>query len=120
MQLQVFCGMLARIAQFADVLRDSREQLRQARRPPCITHISIQGTDPMLFVVICLIEAEGSCPAAFFAAFYRPEPHHPCSAELSVLQLWTSAWIPGRPCTEPPAVHPQPYRECATRPSWAT
>ena len=28
---QVFCGMLARVSQFADVMRDSREQLRQVR-----------------------------------------------------------------------------------------
>ena len=28
---QVFCGILARVAQFADVLRDSKEQLRQVR-----------------------------------------------------------------------------------------
>ena len=29
LSLQVFCGMLARVSQFADVMRDSREQLRQ-------------------------------------------------------------------------------------------
>ena len=27
--LQVFCGMLARIEQFVDVFRDSREQLKK-------------------------------------------------------------------------------------------
>lgn len=28
---QVFCGALARITQFADVLRDSKEQLRKVK-----------------------------------------------------------------------------------------
>ena len=36
--LQVFCGALARVAQFADVLRDSKEQLRQVTlRTPCLS-----------------------------------------------------------------------------------
>jgi hypothetical protein len=39
--LQVFCGILARIAQFADIIRDSKEQIAKVRvlypaprRPP--------------------------------------------------------------------------------------
>ena len=36
--LQVFCGMLQRIAQFADILKDSKEQLRQVRCP-CQLHV---------------------------------------------------------------------------------
>ncbi len=31
--MQVFCGMLARLTQFADVLRDSREQLSKVSMP---------------------------------------------------------------------------------------
>ena len=30
--MQVFCGMLARIAQFADILRDSKQQIAQVLR----------------------------------------------------------------------------------------
>ena len=33
--MQVFCGMLARIAQFADVLKDSRAQIAQVCFPSC-------------------------------------------------------------------------------------
>ena len=39
MQKQVFCGMLARIAQFADILRDSRQQINKVLRilpSPCM------------------------------------------------------------------------------------
>ncbi len=36
-RLQLFCGMLARIEQFADVMRDSKLQIKQVNMPLALT-----------------------------------------------------------------------------------